>query len=431
MGLGGLTFVKNLLPTLFSECVITDIERVREDVSVVVEDMSIIINNIAPNAYSIQNLKSEIQNHIPRTYRKFPKCTHLISLIDDAGKTPKAKKPTQKNREARPHLEETHVSGLSELAFLSKHGYSAEFEDSLLQQVFKKDLDIENDKRKSRGKSKQKPFNMYINRVLGTRSLKSDVAHVFTRELLNTPSSVFNYGGFSREFVVDGAVWTSNPDGDDQRYNRFDFCPDPEENFEGESDLNVKLITQYDPTKSFTYGTSTISINETGKPKLWDSKTRPGIGEADVKIVSWLRFMVPMMDSLKQTDPEQKKKTLWVSCSDTDLIVILLLWVRELIDPETGDFKHNLYLDCTSRKKSKTAEKMLDKDEQEIHKKYKHIDQSWTPIVEVYDICKLWVCINRVFLEAFPGINNPVEVFCLLIICAGTDFVVKPPHLGM
>lgn len=428
MGLGGLSFVKQLLGTLFVNSVVTDIESVRKETHVVVEDMSIVINNIAPYAYSIQHLKQEIRKHIPRTYKKFPKCTHFVSLIDDSGKTPKAKKPTQKNREARAHLEEHHIKILGDFIYPSKHGHSQEAETSLLERAFEKDLKVENDKRKKQGKSKMSAFTMYINRALRTRKLKGDMSHMFTRELLLTPASEFVWEGGEREYVVDGAVW-ANSEETTIRNNRFAYTD--EEAFEGESDLDTKMVNQYDPKKCFEYGTCTISTNETGKPKLWDHDTRPGIGEADVKIVSWLRFMTPLMDEVKENDPEKKKRNLWVSCSDTDLIIILLLWVRELIDPITKEFKHNLYLDCTSRKKSKTAEKLLEKEEQAIHKKYKHLDHSWNPIVEVYDICKLWTTINKLFLTCFPGISNPVEVFCLLIICAGTDFVVKPPHLGM
>src|SRR6056297_796080 len=431
MGLGGLTFIKNLLATLFSDAMVTDINQVRKEVSVVVEDMSIIINNIAPRAYSMANLKSEIQKHIPRTYRKFPKCAYFISLIDDSGKTPKAKKPTQKNRESRPHLEGNHIDILGDYAYLSNHGYSPDSEKRLLERALEKNLSIENAKRKKAGKGKIHPFTMYINRVLGTRSMKADVAHVFTRELLRTPVSAFSDANVIREFVVDGAVWVSETEGETSRNNRFNLVFDPDENFEGESDLDILLVNDYKPEKCFEYGTCAIGMNETGKPKLWDKETRPGIGEADIKIVSWLRYVVTIMDQEKRDDPEHKKRNLWVSCSDTDLIVILLLWAREMIDPHTGEFKHNLYLDCTSRKKSKTAEKMLEKEEQEIHKKYNHLDNSWTPIVEVYDICLLWTLINRLFLESFPGITNPVEVFCLLVISAGTDFVCKPPHLGM
>jgi hypothetical protein len=422
MGLKGITEVKKLIQEWFPEARLTleHIALTRKNVSVVIEDFSVKINNIGPVAYNITRLKHDVQRHAPRTFVKFPKCQMLISLIDDPKHTPAAKVPEQKNRAARPHFEEIDIEVLGPLSYLSQHGVDKDSEENELKRQIGSRM-----RKDENGKNKGTIFHLFMNLMLGTRSRKVDVAHFFTREIIQSPPETFNIGGVKRRIVLDGAVWPENKRANRLRLGEEDETVDPL--------IDMRDTLLYDYENSLEYDTCALSIGADGARRMSQDQ-RPLLGEADIKIVSWLNQVVQMLDTSTKGIVERddsKKLAIWVDCVDTDLIPILLLWTRELIDPVTGTMKYRLFLDCTSSSSAKKAEKNLTDEEKELMKKYPTLDHKWSQSVEVYDIPMLWRRINTTFFRIFPGISFPVETFCVLLMMGGTDFVEKPRDLAM
>lgn len=416
MGLGGIAEVKKLIPEWFPTAKLTpeQIGAARRAVGVVVEDLSVKINNIGTVAHNIRRLKSDVQKHAPRTFAKFPRCSVLVSLVDDSKHTPAAKVPEQKSRARRPHLEGGDLAELGRLSYVSQHGLDVGAEEAVLTNVLGDRVRVS-----AKGKPRGTVFHAFMGLLLGTRSRKVDTAHFFTREMLRSPPETFSLFGVPRTLVIDGAVWP--PNGRRWRLQSGD-----------EADVDLRDALLYDCTRSGEYDTCALEMDQQGTRRIAPG-ARPLRGEADIKIVAWLREHVPLLEAQAAVaaDRGEDPPALWVDCVDTDLIPILLLWARELIDPATGRMRFRLLLDCTSRKSAKGKEKNLSDEEKALLQQYPALDHEWVPSVEVYDITELWRQLHTTFQRVFPGIAFPVETFCLLLMMGGTDFVEKPRDLGM
>lgn len=117
------------------------------------------------------------------------------------------------------------------------------------------------------------------------------------------------------------------------------------------------------------------------------------IGEADLKIPHYARLFAG--------------SSIFVVCHDTDLLPILLMTVKDWI-PKRGQCPGKLVLDMTTPSDVKKR----------------------PPLPGVVDIIALWRVIHEWFRWDFREIRNPVEVFCLMIILMGTDYLQNPPMLG-
>lgn len=114
---------------------------------------------------------------------------------------------------------------------------------------------------------------------------------------------------------------------------------------------------------------------------LYHSNT---VGEADMKIVLHITRLLPYGN-------------VFINSCDSDMIAILLLNMKDWIDPKTGKIPHSIYLDNTSAKEGAKS--------------------------SYVDIVLLWTSILAYFEIHFPNVVNPIEVFVSLMIVSGSDYV--------
>ncbi len=117
----------------------------------------------------------------------------------------------------------------------------------------------------------------------------------------------------------------------------------------------------------------------------------PIVGEADIKVLRVLK--------------EHPDDDVWVTSSDSDSIVILLLAVTHLLGDSPDSMSRRIYLDMGHMTSDKS---------------------------NVLDIVGLWRAILKRASPGGPwhGIKNPVETFCMLLVSTGTDFVFPIPGVG-
>jgi hypothetical protein len=405
MGLKGLSEVKKVIGQWFPECKVKDVTTARNSVTIVVEDMSLKINNIGRGSYSINNLKRDLKNYPRSVFSKFPACKVLISLIDDSNHTPSAKVPTQKKRGSP--LEPCEIAGLGHLSYLSNHGIDVAKETAALKTYIGPKV-----------KNKNGEFNTFMNLLMATRARKVDTTYFFTRELLSADPYVFSLADRRRSFILDGAIWPMS-----ETQKRAEFLNGGEDGGDFGAVFDPSDTSGYSYIHGHMYDTCATIMDANGARYMRDSD-RPCLGEADIKIIPWLRRIINSLE-------EEEETTIMITCCDTDLLVIILLWIHEIIDPNTGHMTHRILLDCTSRSKGKDANKRLSDEEKKLLEMYPEIDTAWEGSMEIYNMNVLWRLIHTRFMSAFPGMANPVETFCLACISGGTDFVEKPNDLGM
>lgn len=125
----------------------------------------------------------------------------------------------------------------------------------------------------------------------------------------------------------------------------------------------------------------------TRKPSL-------GVGESDLKVCQYI-------------SKNRGAKSFLVRCQDTDLLSLLALLVKMLIDKDTGNVEVELWLDT----KSMSCES----------KPYRYVN-----------VVALWRAIIAYFNEEFPAVKNPVETLVFLVYCLKSDYVDKfHSHLGI
>lgn len=125
-----------------------------------------------------------------------------------------------------------------------------------------------------------------------------------------------------------------------------------------------------------------------------------GIGEADIKI-------------LKDVEHNNHKYN-WVVVDDSDLIPILLLSVRSLIDKDTCEFGHDTRL-------------ILDMDRNQSVNNNGLYNQQSSSVIDIID---LWKGILEYFNQNFPNVAFPIETFCMILILNGTDHFSGFPWLS-
>ena len=123
-------------------------------------------------------------------------------------------------------------------------------------------------------------------------------------------------------------------------------------------------------------------------------------GEGDLKIAAYLR--------------RYKGRGVWIRCADMDVIPIVLMAMRDLIDRDTKNIEGKIFVDLTpSGFKSRSL-----------------VQQKKRP-PQIVDMVALWKVIHQKMVRSYSIRTRPVETLCLFMILCGTDFVNKPARLGM
>lgn len=137
------------------------------------------------------------------------------------------------------------------------------------------------------------------------------------------------------------------------------------------------------------------------------------IGESDLRIAYWLQKF-PIHEVL-------------VDCNDGDLVPILVVSAKDRICPISGMMVGPVHLGITL---SMDVDEMPPECNTEGHSKSTFTNDKKTRVqIELLaNTTELWKCIIRSW--GSRGIRNPTEMFAVLCIMTGSDFVANFPELG-
>lgn len=326
MGIHGVTAWKKILRDEFPECWRVARKKTFEGFSIVVEDLMLRMYKYANTSPSRSNLVTWWQSHPEFVFNKFPKARMYYALFDDSGRSPKAKKPEQRKRDAqKPSLTDQDMKDLGDSAYLCNDASDDMSKFNGLRKFGQHDL-VKTGKKTA--------FQIFLELYLATREMREDALKFAHYNLIRFPPPK------GKVVVVDGGA---------------------------------------------TMGKQTLY-------RLGSEESRevPVIGEADIKILRVLK--------------DHPEEDVWFTSADSDSIIILLLAIGHLMTAE-GRVGRRIYLDMGHM----TSDKR-----------------------DVLDVVGLWRSILKRASLGGPwyGIKNPVETFCMLLICTGTDYVPSAPGVG-
>ena len=147
-----------------------------------------------------------------------------------------------------------------------------------------------------------------------------------------------------------------------------------------------------------------LMVRPDGRTQKFDGNGANGAdyipGEGDLKIAAYLR--------------RYKGRGVWIRCADMDVIPIVLMAMRDLINRDTKDIEGKIFVDLTpSGFKSKSL-----------------VQQKKRP-PQIVDMVALWKSIHQKMVRSYSIRTRPVGTLCLFMVLCGTDFVKKPARLGM
>lgn len=362
MGLLGRTWWKKHLKELFPECWHNDIED-KSSIKLYMEDMMITAHNIINMSNSLDDVKSKWCNIIENRLNRFPNVDTFIAMFDVEENVPLSKGP---EREARKKNRFTYndIDQLGNNAFLCfKHHDSS---DPIYAKLFREEANLKH----------TVPYHVYLQKHISTEAFRRDMVQYATR-CLNSTQSIANVIN-KTTIYIDGGV-----------RNMDDIFEEYVEDLTLESTKNREYMIKHDRT-----GVNMISPCEVHNHVP---------GESDLKIIRNIL--------------EHLGKDMWITCCDTDCIPILLLWMHKFIDPKTKKFPNRIYLDLFSKYSIRY-----------VHDGIKTQKQRYTiqNTNEVLDVTMLWRSIIKWMKQHHKSTKNPIEVFCLLMVLGGTDYVDKP-----
>jgi hypothetical protein len=443
--------------------------------------------SILKRCYSTEQFAERWRDLVPEQVDRFPDATTLVFLFDDETNVPKAKGETQRKRRAGKG------SGFTaeEQIALGPYRYLCNNDPKGFNARIKCLFEAEAMEREHAGRTSVTPFEVYMTKHMHTSGLREDEFEFATRCIAAAPYVTLG-GHTPKRIIIDRGVWcpsyergdpASDPHGGhyepwlESVYPSFpalaDLPPIPEEVYRRAYDdvaaelkecstapdaadrvsclkrlLHIALQAwevhnvyfggvlshlndaplAADPVVSSlraiyekrsttvaasalcsmvgdddSGGTGTterpsaerawILMDGKGVRKIDEMDDAYIIGEADLKIPHYVRLFAG--------------RSVFVVCHDTDLLIILLMTVKDWLRPQ-GRCPGRIMLDMTTASDTRKRPSLHG----------------------VVDIIALWREIHHWFASDFRGVRNPVEVFCLMIIMMGTDYVNNPPMLG-
>ncbi len=500
MGLKESTWVKDWLLLLTGMDVILPLKDAiieARKARFVVEDGSVALYRNANGNKSYNDMRKSADIYYRGLVEKHRNSEIIIVTSDDFSKVSLAKKPTQKSRDASssPFTDEE-LEMLGDDAFLSfamsKYSSSGfEKVEKLFSELQEKYLSEqrENNARKSStnptAKLKKRTsgkvklpnelkdfFPWYVKKALATRALKRDVAfHLYvlmmdahndhTMNVIGTEETPFLYD--DQRMILDGLPFTP-------RLNAAAISPTrlsdnllsgeyEEHQVEGaykSSENPVKIsdtfMRKYYVAKENTgHHTAMVSLSRQGihlLPHTW----RTVLGEADHKLVSWMRRMVAEIRDNPGTSDEVP--TIFITTVDTDAIPMLLEALDIIYDGDEKNIDFRLLVDLTppanpyvcspiyddicnfifpsslrisgnSDRSPMDIEEYLSMRDSEYSELFKGYTLGKENLLwQVFDLTLVWKRLRNVFeRDIMPGARHPFQVFSQMMIIAGTDFV--------
>ena len=419
-------------------------EETKFDVAIV--ELMLAIHRLVKGCQNLRGFADKWRNEVAIQIARFPDAETIIFLFDDETNVPQSKSATQAKRRAKPEdrLTPYELSVLGNKYQRLCNSNHHEF-DALVNQLFGA---------KARETNASSAFEVFLNKYLKTPGTREDLVEFATRCITSGPYGLLhtktNDGVRNKRIIIDRGVWRRSFRRDiktDVRNGNSETWEDVVRSFRTNEDKQKQLtpspcpssgggvysliskIDAPDDDVNNSNNNNDDDDDDDDEPyRAWILMDKFGVrsidamndqhivGEADVKIAKYARVFAG--------------QNIFIVCHDTDEIPILLMTVKDWI-PRKGVCFGRLWLDITipsydeNPKRPRRKRRKKDEDEDDEDDK-KPLD----PLPGVIDIIELWRLIHHWFLEEYPDVRNPVEVFCMLLVLMGTDFLKNPPQLG-
>lgn len=334
-----------------------------------VADFEVVIEDIMLKRFRGANSKMELEliwsTYADDVFKEFPNATEFIVLFDeDHNLIPKAKWPEQKDRSraykglTEEHFKDYRAGGLGNAVYLC-HPDSTK--NAIFERVFGKPLlSLVDEEQQQSSKEPATPFQTFLSLYHNTPKLRKDFIS-FVSQCMSEPHD-------PTQPTFDG------PGCKTVRIDRGFF-----------NDERKEILVEY----------------QRGERRMITLEPEAYIpGESDLKLGQYLR--------------EHKGKGVWIRCADMDVLPIVLLSMKDLIDKRTGNVEGQVFVDLTPLNQYTTS-----------------AVRQRTNIKQVVDMVALWKMIHRQMKALYAIDHYPVETLCAFMILCGTDFVRKPPKLAM
>ena len=416
MGLGGITWLKKLLreDPYLQQCMhYASYSKMRNGrntgpgeergFTVVMVELMLRKHALIKGCRHLEDFSKKWRNLAAEQIRRFPDAHTFVFLFDDETNVPRAKGKTQAKRRKSADNKLTD----EELEFLGP-----EFRYLCNSNPVEFDRRVNNLFCEEAQKRRVSPFEIFMGKHMRTSGMREDEFEFATRCIAAGPYASLGDG---KRIIVDRGVWRPS----------FERCiaTDPEEGNE-EPWSHVVRSFHHKPRNGDTEhllacargerdsaqeanaaGRAWILMDKWGVRRMDAMDNEHLIGEADLKIPRYARLFAG--------------EDVYVVCHDTDVLVVLLLAVKDWI-PRQGKIPGRLFLDMTTH----TDEK------RKPPRKAPAGTPNPPPLKGVVDIIALWREIHRWFLREFPGTYNPIEVFSSLLVFMGTDYVENPKAMA-
>lgn len=366
-------------PDIFGNATIDDIPN-GEIPEIIIEDMSGFIRKVSYKRDDFDGVLKGIFNRI----QMHQKTEKYIIVCDERSFVPICKHVEQTKRDNAKKGEESDP-------------FAADFTNDEINLIDFKCLS----KRPER--FKKMPSIDYVQKVVDSRKVSFKLNGFLGAEMLK-----FEFP-FSNEcnLVIDGTplnYLSENYDFYNSRVNLWTT----KENMSSFKFRKVDELSNYQKTKEVSYKSEVTRIDKcvftTGIMNVHAQKDVPKnnvsifgsnkVGEGEMKIVRHL------MD-LDKNEP----KTILIISEDTDLIPILLLSMKHLINDQTENINFKIYLDMTySNKRANCASKNIP---------FTH---------DIVDIVEMWRSIYDYFSKHHQVVICPIETIVLLMALCGSDY---------
>ena len=402
MGLKGKQGWKKFLSVMFPECYIKDPEtlsRVIESVDVVVEDLNIVCHNVISSAYSKRSFEDHLKLHIQEQFEVFYNALVVVGTMDDPMHVPKCKKIEQKVRDNKNEksgiiFSDFQLKRLGNAAYLTRHDETSFSKIiSIMRNIVKEKPSLKKKRRRTDENNddssdsvpvydnqrlitteESELYATFLNMLMCTRRTRADILHFATKQFLNTPSGCLVSG---RKLVLDGVMWSVDSGHEDDKTYSSEVSPC----LMTKSDIEGVTITRNHPTMK--------------------------VGEGDIKMAHHAMVY------------GEQGKTIWLNCSDTDMFVIILFTMKELVT--TGHEIPQIYYNYTAKSNIRKR-----KDSQE----YEDFLQNFVAKKHILDMKKLYYKIEQTLGSIWPSSRDVINTLCVAMMADGTDYVISPNGLG-
>lgn len=378
---------------------------------------------LVTGAQTIEHFAKRWRELVAEQIARFPDAHTYIFLFDDETNVPQAKSKEQAKRRADPDKKltprELELLGerFSRLCNSDPHEFQRR-----IQQEF-------GVKARERNCSS---FEIFMSKYMHTSGRREDEIEFATRCIT---AGAYACLGPGKRVLIDRGVWRDSFHRDSET-DRYEGGEEPwssmvrsfksPDDFHSERSLGIHSLIQASADiaddddddqeqaekkrkelqqKAHSASRAWILIDQFGVRRLQEMDGQHLVGEADLKIARYTRLFAG--------------QNIYIVCHDTDELPILLLTIKDWI-PTQGKVPGRIMLDLT----------IPSDDKPKPGRKEPTPAQPLPPLPGVIDMICLWRQVIQWFLDDFPQVRNPIEVFCLMLVLMKTDFVDNPPLLG-